>query len=381
MPPIRRYHCHRAIAERAIIAASGATAATRLRVRSGSLSVQDFLDGLGANDGVVVLGNNNRVVVNGVDFGGDLHEEDVLEDPLEDRRAYVIRRRGAAPYHPSPAPIRGPRAANVRLTDPLVITPEPAPRMTLTNFDSLCEETNHLASRLRVYDLDHVDGVTAYVAVLDGVGHQTVGKLIQLWHKHATAPDGLYRTWNRMLADPRFAASAGPLSLRKRSDMTCLAASASFNAGRGHGLARVGDCIPTNAIRKCSSLLSLREGAVDSYDRALATAATIVEAHQLAGCDDHLSIDEIMEYDIYTRFQNVHLSHLTSRGIISHNSHAVGSANDLQDAVLLPMFLALDSLYPANIWRRNCLVRNINVPPIERAQIDSNTRLHDEVWP
>lgn len=375
MPPIRRYTSNRAIVARA-------AADYRLRF-NGPLSHQDMFDYFGTN-GVVIIGNNNRVVVNGEEFPAGIHgdEEAEEEDTLARR---LLRRDGGAPYprrRPGgrgPAPPRGPHSRNERLTSRGVPLTMPAPDMVENGYSSI-SATVHLLDQT-VYDLTHEDGSVAYVAVLDGTFHETVGKLMKLWHHHVVAPDGLYRVWNGLLQDPRFASSAGPLAGRKQSDMVCLASAICNAVGRSNTLAIVGECVPTNANKTCNSLLNLREGGQDAYDRAFATAATIVEAHPLTDDTDNITIDEIMKYDLYTRFQNVHVRDLNNNGVISHHSTVVGNAADIQDTVLLPMFLALDSLYPDNVWRSNCLVGKVNVPPLELPSIQDNIRLCDEAWP
>lgn len=374
MPPIRRFTSNRAIVARA-------AAGYRLRF-NGPLSHQDMFDYIGTN-GVVIVGNNNRVAVNGEEFPAGIHgDEEQQEEVILGR---LLRLDGAAPYPRrrsgggGAAPPRGPHARNERLTSRGVPPTMPDPDMVDSGFDSL-SATVHLLDQT-VYDLNHDDGSTAYVAVLHGTYHKTVGKLLKLWHHHVVSPDGLYRVWNVLLEDPRFASSAGPLAGRKRSDMVCLASAICYAVGRSSTLAIVGDCVPANANKTCNSLLNLREGGQAAYDRAYTTAATIVEAHPLTNDTDTITIEDIMVYDLYTRFQNVHLADLNNKGIISHHSTIVGNAADLQDTVLLPMFLALDSLYPDNVWRSNCLLSKVNVPPLELPSIQDNIRLYNEAWP
>jgi hypothetical protein len=243
----------------------------------------------------------------------------------------------------------------------------------------LCTETEHITD-LHYFRIKHPNGDERIVAAIRGEGKDFIGQLIKLWHYHMTDHNGLYAVWNSILDDPRFSASRGPLGNRMRSEVLGLAARICHAVGRGPTLTDVGECsMATNMHKKCSSLRDLRFDGTGALDRALTMAGTIVQYHLPFHRADHFSVDDIIEYDVHRQFTKL-LPGLETRGIISHRSDAVGNPNDLEGAVLLPTFRAIDALLPDHQWRNCCAEDNVNIKRNERHLIELNDRIYHQRW-
>lgn len=362
-----------------------------------NLSVQALVD-RNNDDGQVfvsVNGNNNHVVVNGEEVFDDRYYSSGEEDDATlDAAAFLLRvlrdGGGGGPHRgrggrssrlgagaPYPPPARRPPTFLTSTGPPRIV---PRAQMTRVHaMTDLCTETNHIPD-LQFFSIQHPNGDQKIVAVIRGEGKYFIGQLTKLWNYHMTDRNGLYAVWNRILDDPRFAASRGPLMNRMRAELLGLAARISHAAGRGPTLTDVGECsLATNSHKKCSTFRALRCDGTGAYDRALTMAGSIVQYHLPTRPGDQFSVDDIMQYDIYGPFVNS-LRDLENRGIISPRSDAVGNPNDLQGAVLLPMFRALDALIPDHQWRNVCAEANVNIKRDERHLIDFNDRIYNEHW-
>jgi hypothetical protein len=405
MPP-RRNRSRRATLDRTL-SLMQARIPVGARVDMQNLSVQGFLemDTVQVNPAVVVVGNNNRILVEQdallVESDSELEELDGtnaappflrgqrLGDRNRNWRNQHLQnnrrnRRDAAvqPYHNRQRRMNPPSGgAPVRTLVQVGYHPMAAAVLAPSNANSLCPETNHLPN-IRFFDIQYLDNQVRTLGVIDGSGTETIGKLLKLWHYQVAGTNGLYRSWHRVLDDPRFAAMFGPLKNSFRSDLLLAAALLAYAAGRGPNNNRtVGDaCIPMNSRKTCARLLLGAIGGPESYDRALVMAATIVHHNNLPNREYEITIDDIMDYDIYTPFNNRHRSKLHSSGIVSAESQSVGNGTDLQAGVFLPMFLFLDTLLPDHEWRGLCPINQVNVTPSQHLIIENNVRIHSEYF-
>ena len=255
------------------------------------------------------------------------------------------------------------------------------PNISLSTHTSLADETDHITD-LEVYNIVHADGDDNFFAVVGGAGSDVITKLLEIWHFHTTDPDGLYCVWQSVLVDTRFASGAGPLRNRMKADQLLFAAILCYSAARGPIMGRtVGEsCIPLNRYKSCSDLRRIPTTGTEAYDRALAMAATIVKRYLLDDPNDQLEIDAIMDKDIYSSLHNNYQYSLRTFGIVSPNSTTVGNPIDLR-GVILPMFMALDSVLPDSIWRSICLHQNVLAPDEEITEhVENNVRIHHDYW-
>lgn len=248
--------------------------------------------------------------------------------------------------------------------------------------DSVGIEVNHLTP-LAVYTMSIADGdpgQTRLVGTLNPTGRMVLvhGKLLTFWRYQMTHPNGVYKGWQSIRRAPRFARSAGPLRNKCMGDVLLLAAMVCFAAGRSSYLETVGEAAqPANAIRCCSDLLRIPNVGGDSYDRALVMATNIFRHHNLGEGGEQIdSVNQIMDYQLYNRFNHLKTA-LTVDGVVSARSDVVGNATDLH-GVILPMFLAIDTLLPDAAWRFECQSTKVDVAATERASFNNNIRLYME---
>jgi hypothetical protein len=106
-------------------------------------------------------------------------------------------------------------------------------------------------------------------------------------------------------------------------------------------------------------------------------ATNIVHFHNLAVPDEKfLSVSQIMDYNFHSRF-GLLKTRLQESGVVSARSDVVGNANDLK-GVILPMFLALDTLLPDDVWRSYGLLGKVDIAQSERPSLNNNIRLYQE---
>lgn len=273
---------------------------------------------------------------------------------------------------------------------PITIPPPPYPvGMVLPVFmvddtkTTLSNETQHIPN-ITIYSLVIADGATngdtRTFGVPAPVGRTPVicAKLLTFWRYQMTHPCGVYQGWLSIRRTPRFSSSNGPLKLQCQADVLLLAAFVCCTAGRLCYSATVGEAAqPVHAIKSCADLIHIPTHGEQAYDWATVMAANIVRYHNLGATGEKIeSVGQILDYKLHARF-GLLKSRLQESGIVSARSDVVGNASDLR-GVLLPMFLALDTLLPDDIWRCTCLSDKVDIARSERPSLNSNIRLYQE---
>jgi len=254
---------------------------------------------------------------------------------------------------------------------------------------TLHDETAHIRNII-IYVLEIADGDTDGDTRTFGVpfrlgerspeGRMAVvfAKLIVFWRYQMTHPDGMYQGWMRIRLHPNFARNNGPYKKRCKADMMFLAALVCYTAGRLCYLDLVGDAAqPVRAMKSCAQLLHAPNFGAYAYDLSTVMGTNLVRFHNLANEDEKIEdVSSILDFDVHERF-GLLKSRLQQNGIVSSRSDVVGNSTDLK-GILLPMFLAVDTLLPDHTWRSTCQLRKVDIAEDERSSFDDNIRLFEE---
>lgn len=244
---------------------------------------------------------------------------------------------------------------------------------------TLAEETAYIPD-INIYALKISDGDTRTFGVPAPVGRMPIvnAKLIAYWRYQMTHPNGVYQGWLSIRRTPRFAASNGPNKHQCKGDVLLVASLVCLTAGRLCYSPTVGEAAqPVHAIKSCSDLAHLPTHGTEAYDRATVMATNIVHFHNLAAHGEKFeSISQILDYNFHSRF-GLLKTRLQESGVVSARSDVVGNATDLK-GVILPMFLALDTLLPDDVWRSYGLLGKVDIAQSERPSLNNNIRLYQE---
>lgn len=375
-----------------------------------NFSVQDFLSGSDQGDQITVVGgSNNHVVINQGDDTDDDSVEEVdpmagffggmasagrVDISLGGGRVFSLgggredRRAGSAPYAmPRPrvdppvyfVPPIGPRfltstggVAPMREV-PMTELKMPGHRISI---GPRCSHVDHT-----VYTVHHSSGTDRKVGVVGTSGKKIIGLLTELYDRGvAFGPQSVCTTWDLVLMDPRFTAASGPLMARKKTEILFCAALICYGVARAPYLGSLGSAaLPAHRHQSCASLLNMPVGGADGFDRATVMATSIVNHYNFTAPELMLTVDGIMDYNLYKPFQERILKDLQTFGIVSHKSDMVGTHVDLK-GVALPLFLFLDAIFCDCDFRGNCPLALINVTDAERNLIENNARIHSLTW-
>jgi hypothetical protein len=191
----------------------------------------------------------------------------------------------------------------------------------------------------------------------------------QLLYKTFNHAEGLFHRSLLLRSTYPFSITSGPLTRRCKKDVILCAALVCCQVATNqlHNFM-------SGSIKTCNSWA---ERNPTWFDKASMTASLISQFYTIPSHPDFtrvLTVQNIMNCNIYDGMMKLR-RRLDRHGIVSELGHDVRVGTDILDAVYLPLFLFLDSIFPNSFWRDVCPTNKIWIGQNEMNSLTTNVRL------